>query len=125
MGGRWFHGMLQSSVRIGACLLILAASEKKETINCSLRIFYHDRVAGASSASRLRYAFFNAGERIVPMDGFFAFHFDPVPGDIAAGFQLFRCAPHGILHENGVFVGVFRDEFFIRPLKERIDGGRT
>jgi len=69
------------------------------------------------------YSALDAGEGVMAVYGFFAFHFYAEPGDGRVCFEFCRHVADHIFHEKGIIVGLFRDEFFVRPFEEGIYGG--
>ena len=75
----------------------------------------HEDVLNRPSSSLLDH-----GIRIVVMDRFVVFSFDPIPGDARVGIRLDRDAPHQILHEYRMLESPLGHGFFIRAFQQAV-----
>ena len=57
----------------------------------------------------------------VIMYAFEILRFDHIPGDIAVKLQAGGNRAHDILNKHGIIIGLFSDEFFVRPLEQGIN----
>ena len=62
---------------------------------------------------------------VVTVYGFFTFYLNPVPDDAVIGFKAVGCPADHIFNEQGVFIRLFRNKFFVRTLEQGVNGSGT